>query len=128
MFDNEFKGSEKGDTFILGSGRQSVEGSAGRDRIISYGDAGEPDPAQTDGAEGRYGPALPEGSGDDEIAGGAGGDVFEFRALLNATDEVKAQHTGKNGVVNWRGVAGENDDMHGHWVEGFGNDVILDYS
>ncbi|MEM1199167.1 MAG: calcium-binding protein [Pseudomonadota bacterium] len=128
MFDNEFKGSERGDTFNLGSGRQSVEGSAARDRIISYGDAGEPDPAQTDGAEGRYGPALPEGAGDDEVAGGAGGDIFEFRALLNATDEVKAQHTGKNGVVNWRGVAGENDDVHGHWVEGFGNDVILDYS
>ena len=32
MFDNEFNGSEKGDTFILGSGRQSVEGSAGRDQ------------------------------------------------------------------------------------------------
>ena len=128
MFDNEFNGSEKSDTFILGSGRQSVEGSAGRDRIISYGDGGEPDPAQTDGAEGRYGPALPEGSGDDEVSGGAGGDIFEFRALLNATDEVKAQHTGKNGAVDWRGVAGENDDVHGHWVEGFGNDTILDYS
>ncbi|MEM8689770.1 MAG: calcium-binding protein, partial [Pseudomonadota bacterium] len=128
MFDNEFNGSEKGDTFNLGSGRQSVEGSAGRDRIISYGDAGEPDPAQTEGAEGRYGPALPEGSGDDEVSGGAGADIFEFRALLNATDEVKAQHTGKNGVVNWRGVAGENDDVHGHWVEGFSNDTILDYS
>lgn len=128
MFDNEFNGSEKNDTLTLGSGQQSASGGAGRDRIISYGDGGEPDPAQTEGADGRYGPPIAEGSADDEMTGGAGGDVFEFRALLNATDEVKAQHTWKNGVVNWRGVAGENDDVHGHWVEGFGNDTITDFS
>lgn len=128
MFDNEFTGTEKNDTLTLGSGQQSAVGGAGRDRIISYGDGGEPDPAQTEGTEGRVNPAVPEGSADDEMTGGAGGDVFEFRALLNATDEVKAQHTWKNGAVNWRGVAGENDDVHGHWVEGFGNDTIKDFS
>ncbi len=128
MFDNEFTGSEKNDKIVLGSGQQSAEGGAGRDRIVSYGDAGEPDPAQTDGAEGRYGPAVPDGEANDVLTGGAGGDIFEFRALLNATDEVKAQHTNKNGAVNWRAVAGENDDVHSHWVEGFGDDIISDYS
>ena len=32
------------------------------------------------------------------------------------------------GSINWRKVAGENDAVHDHWVEGIGDDVLLDFS
>ena len=126
--DVTFTGTDHWDTIKAGSGSQTVDGGNGGDRIISYGDAGEPDPAQTEGADGRVNPALPEGAADDVFTGGAGRDTFEFRALINARREVIEAHTGSNGYVNWRGVAGENDNVHDHWVEGFGNDTITDYS
>ena len=123
-----FEGTSRGDKIKAGSGSQTVLGGNGNDRIISYGDAGEPDPAQTDGADGRVNLALPAGTGNDVLTGGAGKDKFEFHALLNATAEVVAQHTNERGFVNWRKVAGENDNVHDHWVEGFGDDIITDYS
>jgi Ca2+-binding RTX toxin-like protein len=128
MADDIIQGTRYYDYAQLGSGAQTIDGGDGRDRIISYGDGGEPDPAQTEGSDGRVNPAVPEGSADDVLTGGARGDTFEFRALINATDEVIAQHTSSSGYINWRGVAGENDNVHDHWVEGFGNDTITDYS
>ncbi|MCI5077751.1 calcium-binding protein [Oricola sp.] len=124
----DIEGSRYGDTAYLGSGQQVFDGGAGNDRIISYGDGGEPDPAQTDGAEGRVTAAVADGAADDVLTGGTGGDTFEFRALLNAKESTIAEHTNADGSVNWRAVAGENDNVHDHWVEGFGNDVITDYS
>ena len=126
--DLAFDGSNQHETLTLGSGRQTADGNAGWDRIISYGDAGEPDPAQTDGADGRVNPALADGAADDLLIGGSGGDTFEFRALINAKDHVIEEYTGEDGRVNWRGVAGENDNVHDHWVEGVGNDTIADYN
>ncbi|MEM6587020.1 MAG: calcium-binding protein [Pseudomonadota bacterium] len=123
-----FEGTDKGDLIKAGSGQQTINGGEGRDRLISYGDDGEPDPAQTDGAEGRVNPPVPDGASNDVLTGGGGADRFEFHALLNARADVIAQHTGSTGHVNWRKVAGENDDVHGHWIEGFGDDVITDYS
>ncbi|MCP4598791.1 calcium-binding protein, partial [Neptuniibacter sp.] len=124
----EFTGTQFGDVIRAGSGQQLVEGGAGRDYLISYGDAGEPDPAQTDGANGRINPALPDDVGNDVFVGGSGADTFEFRALLNARREVIEHHTNSSGTINWRGVAGENDNVHDHWVEGIGLDTIMDYS
>ncbi|WP_338549103.1 calcium-binding protein [Roseovarius phycicola] len=126
--DLNFEGTSRWDFIKAGSGSQTVNGGAGGDRFISYGDAGEPDPAQTDGADGRVNPALSESASDDVFIGGAGGDRFEFHALLNARAEVLAQHTNDRGHVNWRKVAGENDNVHDHWVEGIGNDMIMDYN
>ncbi|NRB02368.1 MAG: calcium-binding protein [Rhodobacteraceae bacterium] len=123
----EFNGTSSSDTIKAGSGTQIVSGNNGNDRFISYGDAGEPDPAQT-GGPGRVNPELPFEASDDYFTGGAGRDKFEFHALLNARAEVIAQHTGSNGAVNWRAVAGENDNVHDHWVEGFGYDTIFDFS
>ena len=116
--DLTFDGTDKSDLIKAGSGSQTVNGGDRNDRIISYGDAGEPDPAQTENGEGRRNDPLPEGTGNDVFTGGRGGDRFEFRALLNASAEVIAQHTGLNGHVNWRAVAGENDNVHDHWVRG----------
>ena len=58
----DFDGTNRSDTILLGSGQQTVEGDAGWDRIISYADAGEPDPAQTEGSEGRVTDPVPAGS------------------------------------------------------------------
>ncbi|MCV6586607.1 MAG: calcium-binding protein [Marinibacterium sp.] len=126
--DLTFTGTGFADLIEAGSGSQTLLGGGAADRLISYGDAGEPDPAQTVGSAGRITPALAPGASDDVLTGGAGGDRFEFRALLNARAEVLAAHTGRTGHVNWERVAGENDNPHDHWVEGIGNDVITDYS
>lgn len=123
-----FEGTDRGDEIRAGSGQQTINGGAGRDRLISFGDDGEPDPAQTNGSEGRVNPPVPDGASNDVLTGGDGADRFEFHALLNGRADVIAQHTGKTGHVNWRKVAGENDDVHGHWVEGFGDDEITDFS
>lgn len=123
-----FEGTRHWDMLKAGSGSQIVNGGGGGDRIISYADAGEPNPAQTSGAAGRVTPALPEGASDDILTGGDGRDRFEFHALLNAKASVIAQHTNAAGAINWRGVAGENDNVHDHWVEGFGFDTITDYA
>ena len=126
--DVDFVGTDRGNFFKAGSGTQNVDGGAGRDVIISYADAGEPDPAQTEGGEGRINPSRSADASDDYLTGGAGADRFEFRALINARAEVIAQYTSSTGAINWRGVAGENDNAHDHWVEGFGIDTIMDYS
>ena len=70
MADHVFNGSDLSETFVLGSGSQEVNGGARGDRIISYGDAGEPDPAQTEGAEGRQ--TAPTGSNVDDVLTAAG--------------------------------------------------------
>lgn len=126
--DLSFEGTDGKDVIHAGSGSQTLQGGGGADRLISYGDAGEPDPAQTDGAAGRINPALADGVADDVLTGGTAGDRFEFHALLNAKASVIAQHTEDTGAIDWQGVAGENDDVHNHWVEGFGNDTITDFS
>ncbi len=127
MADDTILGTARGDRAYLGSGSQNYDGGGGRDRIISFGDAGEPDPAQS-GAEDRVTPPVPIEETYDIIAGGSGGDRFEFRALLNAKESVLAQHTREDGSVNWKRVAGENDNVHDHWVQGWGKDIILDYN
>ena len=93
MSDHEYTGTHSFDLFKLGSGRQEVNGGERGDWIIAYGDGGEPHPAQTEGAEGEGGvnPLIAPGSADDMITCGSGGDYFEFRALINATEEVKAE-------------------------------------
>ena len=124
-----FVGSGRVTDFVtLGRGSQTVDTGAGNDRFVIYGDAGEPDPAQTDGADGRVNDPIDADEANDVVRGGQGKDVFRFRPLLNAKDEIIAKHTRANGRINWRGVAGENGNVHDHWVEGIGNDTILDYS
>ncbi len=116
------------DQVEIGLGAQSVSTGAGRDTIRVFGDAGEPDPAQTIGTDGRITPQIDPELANDVIFGGQDKDTFIFNALLNATDAVLARHTRDDGSVNWRKVAGENDAVHDHWVEGIGNDVLVDFS
>ena len=34
----------------------------------------------------------------------------------------------ENGMIHWHGVAGENDNLHDHWVEAIGNETITDFN
>jgi hypothetical protein len=114
-----------GDDAIAGRrGAQALYGGEGEDELISYSDGGEPVPAQdANGKVYDYDPAAPA---DDVLLGGHGNDTFSFRLLLNAKQEILDKHT-RNGTVDWQGVTGENNNVHDHWVEGIGNDVIYDF-
>lgn len=115
-----------GDDEIVGRrGAQALYGGEGDDMLISYSDGGEPVPAQdADGKVYEYDPAAPA---DDVLIGAHGNDEFVFRLLLNGKQEILDKHRAGNGKIDWVGVTGENNNVHDHWVEGIGNDVIYDF-
>lgn len=124
--DDTLSGGAGDDGLRASLGADKLEGGDGNDKLISLADAGEPDPAQD--PDGRV-TADQDLAADDTLTGGDGADEFIFRPLINATEEVIAAHTDpETGRVDWRAVAKENDNVHDHWVEGIGNDVITDYS
>jgi Ca2+-binding RTX toxin-like protein len=114
-----------GDDEIVGRrGAQALYGGEGEDTLISYSDGGEPVPAQdASGQVYDYDPAAPA---DDVLIGGHGDDTFNFRILINAKQEILDKHR-DGGRIDWEGVTGENGNVHDHWVEGIGNDVIYDF-
>ena len=130
-------GSDRDDVLDGGHGEDRLEGGAGNDLLISRSDGREPQIAQDyDGADDRDGqinsltrtyyddqPIL----ADDVLIGGAGADTFRFEVLINAKPEKILKHTMDNGMIHWHGVAGENNQVHDHWVDRLGNDVIWDF-
>ena len=72
--------------------------------------------------------SSPNGGGSDTYTGTGGVNTYDFNPLLNATPEIIEKHTNNNGKIDWRGVTGENDNRHDHWVESLGNDTIMDFS
>ena len=119
-------GGRVADLVTLGRGGQTVDAGAGNDQIVAYGDGGEPDPAQT-GGTGRVNLAVDPSLSQDVLRGGQGKDEFVFKLLLNARPEILTKYTRADGSVNWHGVAGENNNVHDHWVESLGNDIIQDF-
>ena len=119
-------GGDGDDHIILVEGNDAADGGAGDDRIVSLGDAGEPDPAQSS-ADDRVGDYASHGS-NDTLTGGEGADAFIFMPLLNAREEFIYEHTTSGGTTVWQLIAGENDNVHDHWVEGIGTDVITDFN
>lgn len=120
------RGNRNNDLIIDSYGEDYLIGGKGNDTLISRADEGEPEIAQETDATQVY-PDQPFSDVNDTLVGGKGADTFVFEALLNAKVEIMEKHADANGVINWRGVAGENDNVHDHWVEGVGMDVIKDF-
>lgn len=125
---NDLLTDSKGtNTLDGGLGSDILQGGKNNDLLISRSDAGEPMIAQDPDAARVY-PDQPFSETDDILFGGKGADTFYFEILLNAKVSIMEKHADASGVINWRGVAGENDNVHDHWVEGIGNDTILDFN
>lgn len=122
---DRLRGGSGGDSLANSWGNDVLLGEAGNDRLVSYSDAGEPEVAQ--GGQ-KVEPNEPLRNSSDILTGGEGADTFWFNLLVDAKDEIIAKHTDANtGRVDWMGVTGENNNVHDHWVESIGNDVITDF-
>ncbi|MGL6342888.1 MAG: calcium-binding protein, partial [Waterburya sp.] len=64
----------------------------------------------------------------DQLSGTEGTNTFNFDLLLNAKPEIYQKHVDSEGKIDWEGVTGENGNYHDHWVEGIGEDTIMDFS
>ncbi|QHQ35243.1 LamG-like jellyroll fold domain-containing protein [Algicella marina] len=141
--DDLLEGDDGNDTLDGGRGSDMLVGGAGDDLLISRSDAGitrigqlatgnqtRPDP---DGEVNFYRQFL-RGYEDqplvahDILVGGEGNDTFLFSPQINAKLEIIERHVRSDGTINWAGVAGENDELHDHWIDSFGIDVIADYN
>jgi len=126
---DDLAGGAGSDLLVGGFGADHMNGGSGNDVLLSRSDAGEPVAAQ-DGETQIFASetAAFAGKANDVMTGGAGADTFRFEGLVNAKDEIVAKHVNADGTIDWAGVTGENNNVHDHWVDGFGNDVITDFN
>ncbi|MEM1049743.1 MAG: LamG domain-containing protein [Pseudomonadota bacterium] len=132
-------GGDDDDVLDGGHGEDTIIGGAGNDLLISQADGREPfvteDPDRDEGdpyneldpATGKLYPDQPIPA-DDIFIGGSGADIFYFQTLINAKERFIEEHTNDDGTIRWHGVAGENENVHDHWVDEIGDDVIMDFS
>ncbi|MEO0530612.1 MAG: LamG-like jellyroll fold domain-containing protein [Planctomycetota bacterium] len=135
--DDEVTGTAGADVLDGGHGEDIVNGGAGNDLIVSRSDGREPIIAQDYSDEDPRGevndatrtlyPDQPI-AGDDLLIGGEGADTFRFEILINAKERILFKHVEDDGTIDWKGVTGENNDVHDHWVDRIGDDVIMDFS
>ena len=114
------------DTLEGGAGDDALFGGAGNDTLLAFSWGGEPVPAQDAGAQVNTDEPL---SDTDTLQGGSGADRFEFRWLIDAKAEIVAKHTDADGDIDYsmNGIAGENNNVHDHWVETIGTKIVTDY-
>jgi Ca2+-binding RTX toxin-like protein len=123
---DHLKGGKGDDLLVGGFGADRMNGGAGDDVLLSRSDAGEMTPAQ--GGDRVYGAESDAFTATaDVMIGGRGADTFRFEGLVNAKEEIVEKHTNDDGVIDWVGVTGENENVHDHWLDGFGADVIRDF-
>ena len=141
--DDVINGGDGDDVIDGGFGSDVIDGGAGDDTLISRSDAGEQkigqlaigNPTRED-PDGEVDEALQKLSvyadqplvADDVMIGGEGNDTFLISPQINAKLDIIQQHIKSDGTINWAGVAGENDELHDHWVDSFGIDIIADYN
>ena len=59
---------------------------------------------------------------------GRGADTLSIISELDGRPNIMAKHTGANGKVNGRGVAGENNQALDHWAGTFGYVNVRDFN
>ena len=132
-------GGGDADTLDGGHGEDTLDGGAGNDTVISRADDREPEIAQDfdrsddpdyeiDFDARMIYPSQADMASDDTLAGGAGADSFVFETLINAKQHIINRHVNDDRTIDWMGVAGENNNVHDHWVDGIGNDTITDFN
>jgi len=141
--DDILRGGDGDDVLDGGRGSDVLDGGAGDDTLIARSDAGVQrigqlaiDMPTRDDPDGEVDQDLQKLSayadepliGDDVLIGGEGADTFLISPQINAKLDIIQQHIQPDGAINWAGVAGENNELHDHWVDSFGIDSIADYN
>jgi Ca2+-binding RTX toxin-like protein len=121
-------GGTGSDLLVGGFGADRMDGGNGSDVLLSRSDAGEPVAAQDGTTQIFADETAAFKAVNDVLTGGRGADTFRFEGLVNAKDDIVAKHVDADGTIDWAGVTGENNNVHDHWVDGFGNDTITDFN
>ena len=141
--DDHLIGGDGDDVLDGGYGSDLLEGGDGNDLLIARSDAGEQrigqlaiDRPTREDPDGEVDEVLQKLTayaheplhGDDILIGGAGNDTFLIAPQIDAKLDIIQKHVKEDGTINWAGVAGENNELHDHWVDSHGIDIIADYN
>ncbi len=147
--DDKIDGGDGDDVLNGGRGSDFVMGGAGNDLMIAGGDVGEdragqlvlyelgvdqpirpfPDPSIDDALLKLVDWTDQPIYADDIFIGGEGEDHLAVETYINGKKDAIIDNVMTDGrTVHWHGVAGENDRVHDHWVDGFGIDIFGDFN